>query len=52
VVSSDFNETNASFGLKFRAVGKLILTGNILVALDDGGLRSHVVPLVGVSYSF
>lgn len=30
----------------------LVLTGNVLIKLDDGGLRSTVVPLVGASYSF
>jgi hypothetical protein len=50
--SSDVNITNASLGLKFRAWGKLVLTGNVLIKLDDGGLRSKAVPLVGASYTF
>jgi hypothetical protein len=33
-------------------VGKLVLTGNVLLKLDDGGLRSKAIPLVGASYSF
>jgi hypothetical protein len=49
---ADVNITNASVGLKFRAIGKLVLTGNVLLKLDDGGLRSQAIPLVGVSYSF
>jgi hypothetical protein len=50
--NTDYNETNASIGLKFRPFGNFIVTGNVLVQLDDAGLRSRAVPLVGVSYSF
>jgi hypothetical protein len=50
--TTDVNITNASLGLKLRAFSKLVITGNALLKLDDGGLRSRVVPLVGVSYSF
>jgi hypothetical protein len=46
------NITNASVGLKYRPFGHLVITGNVLIKLDDGGLRSTVVPLVGASYSF
>lgn len=49
---ADVNITSASLGLKLRAFSKLVFTGNVLLKLDDGGLRSRVVPLVGVSYSF
>jgi hypothetical protein len=49
---ADVNITSASLGLKFRAFSKLVFTGNVLLKLDDGGLRSRAVPLVGVSYSF
>jgi hypothetical protein len=50
--TTDVNITNASLGLKLRAFSKLVFTGNVLLKLDDGGLRSRAVPLVGVSYSF
>jgi hypothetical protein len=50
--TADVNITNASLGLKLRAFSKLVFTGNVLLKLDDGGLRSRAVPLVGVSYSF
>ncbi|MGH9775273.1 MAG: transporter [Candidatus Acidiferrales bacterium] len=49
---SDFNITSASLGLKFRPVGKLVITGNVLLKLDNGGLRARAVPLIGASYSF
>jgi hypothetical protein len=50
--STDYNITSASVGLKYRPFSHLVVTGNALIKLDDGGLRSTVVPLVGVSYSF
>ncbi len=50
--NTDYNITNASVGLKYRLLHHLVLTGNVLIKLDDGGLRSTVVPLVGASYSF
>jgi hypothetical protein len=49
---SDINISNASLGLKLRAFRNLVLTGNVLLKLDNGGLRAKAVPLVGASYSF
>ncbi len=49
---NDFNVTNASVGAKIRVLRNLVATGNVLIKLDDGGLRAKVVPLVGLSYSF
>jgi hypothetical protein len=48
----DVNITDASVGAKYRAFGNLVVTGNVLLKVDDGGLRARAVPLVGVSYSF
>ena len=48
----DYNILNASFGLKYRLVHQLIITGNVLVKLNDSGLRATAVPLIGASYSF
>ena len=45
-------ELNASAGFKARLVGDVVLTGNLLFRLNDAGLRSRVVPLIGVSYLF
>ena len=50
--NQDINITNASLGLKFRLVKKLVLSGNVLIKLDDGGLRSKAIPLVAASYTF
>jgi len=43
---------NAGVGFKYKPFKGLLITGNVLVALDEGGLRSKVVPLVGISYRF
>jgi hypothetical protein len=48
----DYNILNASIGLKYRLWRNLVITGNVLVKLDDNGLRSTTVPLVGASYNF
>jgi hypothetical protein len=50
--TADYNITNASLGLKFRPYRNLVITGNVLLKLDNGGLRAKAVPLVGVSYNF
>ena len=61
-----FNMTNLSVGAKVRPFGTkvkpagakanpsstLLITGNVLIRLNDGGLRSRFVPLVGISYTF
>jgi Putative MetA-pathway of phenol degradation len=50
--TTDVNITEASLGLKYRLVGRLVITGNVLLKLDESGLRSNAVPLVGISYNF
>ena len=47
-----FNITSASLGAKVRVSDKFVFFGNVLIKLDDGGLRARVVPLVGASFSF
>jgi hypothetical protein len=51
-ITTDINVIDASLGLKYNLVGRLVITGNVLLKLDNGGLRSRAVPLVGVSYNF
>jgi hypothetical protein len=53
--NSSYNITNASMGIKVRPFAKasrLVFTANVLVRLDDGGLRSKASPLAGVGYTF
>jgi len=47
-----FDMTNGSFGVKLKLAGNLVLTANMLVALDDSGLRDKYVPLFGIAHSF
>ncbi len=47
-----YNRTDGSAGLKIKAVGNLLLTGNLIVALDHTGLRERLAPMFGASYTF
>jgi hypothetical protein len=48
-----FTTTSLSIGVKAKPFGaNLIITANTLFALSNGGLRSQVVPLLGLSYMF
>ena len=47
-----YNISNASIGVKLKPFSNLQITGNVLIKLNDGGLRSNFVPLVGLSYTF
>jgi hypothetical protein len=38
--------------LKYNLFDRLIVSGNLLVALNEGGLRQRITPLIGLSYSF
>lgn len=41
---------DGAVGIKFRTGSGIVLVANALVALNDGGLRSRVVPTFGVEY--
>jgi len=43
---------SASLGLKVRPTHNLVLTGNVLIQVNNGGLRERAVPLAGLSYTF
>jgi len=42
---------DGSFGFKFRTDGGLLIITNVLVPLNDGGLRSGPIPTLGVEYT-
>ncbi len=48
--SSD-NVTNASFGIKYSTSPKMLLTGNIILPTNKGGLRSDVIATVGLEFT-
>ena len=50
--TGSFNTYDISTGVKIQLKGNLLFSGNVLVRLNDGGLRANVVPLAGLSYSF
>ncbi len=47
-----YNRTDGSIGFKVKPIGRLLLTSNLLVKLDRGGLRERLAPLFGASYTF
>ncbi len=47
-----YNQSNAAVGFKYNIFGRLLFTGNVLVALNQGGLRERVAPLIGLSYTY
>jgi len=51
--TATFNMTNASVGARVKPFSGILVTGNVLIRLNDGGLRAaRIVPLLGVSYTF
>jgi hypothetical protein len=51
-VDGSFDVIDGAFGLKFNAGGKLLIDLNVLVKLNNSGLRDKVTPLLGLEYSF
>jgi len=43
---------DGSFGFKFRTGGGVLILANVLVALNDGGLRPDWAPTLGIEYLF
>jgi len=49
---NSYNSTQFSIGVKVKPWKNLVLYGNVLFQMNNVGLRSNDVPLVGVSYTF
>ncbi len=47
-----YNQSNVAIGLKANIFDGLVFSSNLLIALNNGGLRQKVVPLAGFSYTF
>ncbi len=47
-----YNISNASIGIKIKPFNRVIMTGNAMVKLNEGGLRATVVPFISASYTF
>jgi hypothetical protein len=52
VKNSSFDVDNFGVGFKVNPFGRLLVSANVLIKLNDAGLRANYVPLVGVSYRF
>lgn len=50
--TGSFDVVNGSFGIKINAAGKLLFDFNVLVKLNDAGLRDKLTPFFGLEYSF
>jgi hypothetical protein len=46
------NTLNASIGVRIAPSEKVLLLGNVLIPMNDGGLRSSVAPTIGVTVNF
>ncbi len=49
---NSYNSAQLSIGLKVKPWKNLVLYGNVLIQLNNVGLRSNPVPLAGISYTF
>jgi hypothetical protein len=49
---SALDEDNLAVGIKLNPIGKVVVSANVLIKLNDAGLRANYVPLVGISYKF
>ena len=52
ISKESYDADDFSIGFKLGLWRSLLLTGNTVIKLNDPGLRSKVVPLVGLSYRF
>jgi hypothetical protein len=50
--SGSFNELSAAAGVKLNLFGRLLLDLNLLMPLNNAGLRDKVSPLIGIEYAF
>jgi hypothetical protein len=50
--SGSFNELSAAAGVKVNLFGRLLLDLNLLMPLNNAGLRDKVSPLIGIEYAF
>lgn len=50
--SGSFHEISAAAGLKVNLFNRLLLDMNLLVRLNQAGLRDKISPLVGIEYAF
>jgi hypothetical protein len=49
---ANVNQASLAAGAKINPFGKLLVTANVLFRVNDAGLHSKPVPLIGLSYTF
>ena len=49
---SSYNQANLALGFKANPAGRLLVVFNVLLKLDDKGLRDKVTPLLALDYTF
>jgi hypothetical protein len=52
ITNGTSNQASVAVGGKFNPFGKLLVTANILIRVNEAGLHSKPVPLGGLSYTF
>jgi hypothetical protein len=52
ILKQTYNQSSLALGLKANVFDRVLLSTNLLFALNDGGLRETVIPLIGLSYTF
>jgi hypothetical protein len=52
VISGSYGINNAVLGLRYRLVGKFLVSAGVQLKLDNGGLRSKAIPMVSATYTF
>ena len=50
-LTDSLNIAGAAFGFKLNPASTFLVTFNVLVKLNNGGLRDDVVPLIGISFT-
>jgi len=50
--NTDYGVNSGAIGFKYNPFGGLLITANVLLQADSGGLRQRAVPLIGLSYIF
>ena len=50
--NGSYNVNNVALGVKVNPFKRLVISGNVLIKVNEGGLRAKYVPLVGLAYTF
>jgi hypothetical protein len=51
-VPKGLNVVSLAPGIKWNAGGNVLITGNVLVAVANDGLRANATPVLGLDWTF